>query len=88
MADVAFHAHVEPPHESSDATPEPPPSPVRTTVESKCCPVADFTLPHTDPLLEALPTILVGIGIAWAVGVATGAILFTVPEPRIFSVSE
>lgn len=71
---VQFHAHVEPPCGLAPPPKEPRP----------CCPKPAEVPPipfvyHGDPLVEALPTILVGIGFAWVVGVAVGAFIFSAP---------
>jgi hypothetical protein len=79
---VKFNARIEPPYEPQSVTELPPvpegpppcctPPPVKTEI-----PIPFIY--HGDPLVEALPTILVGIGFAWCIGVATGAWIFSSP---------
>ena len=84
--DVKFNAHIEPPHEPDSVMD----LPAHDEDQSCCKPpplqkaptIATPTIPfmyHGDPLVEALPTILVGIGFAWCIGVATGAFIFSSP---------
>lgn len=75
---VSFRALIEPPNTlpAPPTGPEPPPPPVSPDS------VIDLTQPdisqlQTSDLLEALPTVLVGIGVAYLVGVASGAWIFS-----------
>jgi hypothetical protein len=77
---VSFRALIEPPNTPPappvPTGPEPPPPPVSPDS------VIDLTQPdisqlQTSDLLEALPTVLVGIGVAYLVGVASGAWIFS-----------
>ena len=54
----------------------PPPSPKKKPV---CCPIPPPALTSSSDLVEALPTILVGIGVAYAIGMLTGAFIFSTP---------
>ena len=81
---VKFNAHIESPYEPASVmdlppAPEGPPPccepPIKTEIPTPTIPF----IYHGDPLLEALPTILVGIGFAWCIGVATGAFIFSSP---------
>lgn len=62
---------------------EPPPATVKLEVKPKapkCCPVSPPLAPLAPPssdLVEALPVILVGIGVAYTVGMLTGAFIFS-----------
>lgn len=74
---VKFNATIVEPFEAAPK-PKPPASPV-----SPCC-VKEERLPdllpvmrHTSDLVDALPTILVGIGCAYAFGFATSALIFS-----------
>ena len=77
---VRFNARVEPPilEEPPPSPPakksKPTPAPVPVPVAEQC----PFTS-QSDPVLDALPTILVGIGAAYLVGMATGAFIFSSP---------
>lgn len=62
-ATVSFNATIQPPTECTK------PSTPRT--QPRCVPVP------TDPLVDILPTVLLGVGIAYVVGVATGAWIFS-----------
>jgi len=72
---VKFNARVEPPFQEEPSTPEKIPPPIMKQEHETATPLVF----QSDPLVEALPTILVGIGVAWAVGVATGAVIFSSP---------
>ena len=55
----------------------PPPSPKK---KPACCPLSPPPAPtSSSDLVEALPTILVGIGFAYAIGMLTGAFIFSTP---------
>ena len=74
---VKFNAQIEPPFQAPEEDPPLPPAPA----SSPCCVSAPLTQPTlSDPMSDMLPTILVGIGFAWAIGVVTGAIIFSVPS--------
>ena len=67
---VQFRATVEPPYQPpSQEEPPPEPSPPPPTV----CPFVY----KPDPMVEALPTIMLTVGIAWLCGVVTGAWIFS-----------
>jgi len=79
---VKFNARIEPPCDPKSVMDLP-----AHTEDPLCCdppplqkeiPTIPFVY-HGDPLVEALPTILVGIGFAWVIGVATGAWIFSSP---------
>jgi hypothetical protein len=83
---VKFNARIEPPYEPASVMDLPtppedppvccaPPPPLKKEVPIPTIPF----IYHGDPLVEALPTILVGIGFAWVIGVATGAWIFSSP---------
>ena len=86
---VKFNARIEPPYSAPPETARPA-SPVTPVKEApipvsealpSCCPTTP-PIPlilHRDPLVEALPTVLVGVGVAWMIGVATGAWIFSSP---------
>lgn len=69
---VKFNCQIEPPHAEAPLPPEPdvppPPKPA-----PNCCPMP----PVSSELVEALPTVLVAIGVAYLVGMATGAFIFS-----------
>ncbi len=74
---VKFNATIEPPHADCPAAPPPSPPTPTTAAEVPCCPV----MPHrSSDLVDALPVVLVGIGCAYAIGLATGAWIFSTPE--------
>ena len=76
--------------------PPPPPTPVVKTKEvpkELPCPACYEDLPELHPfehpferferqseLAEALPSILLGVGVAYAIGVLTGAVIFSPPS--------
>ena len=69
---VKFNATIVPP----ETVPAPPPP---------TCPAMPIPPPELPPyshsdLIDALPTIFVGFGGAFAVGVLTGAVIFSPPE--------
>lgn len=89
---VKFNASIEPPYQAGPSEAERPASPVSPVKEARvpvsevlpsCCPgTTPPPIPfvyHGDPLVEALPTVLVGVGIAWMIGVLTGAWIFSPP---------
>ena len=69
---VKFNAKIEPPHVAEAAELPPPPPP---PTPSPCCPV---TTP--DPMETTLPIIMVTIGVAYMIGFATGAVIFSSSE--------
>ena len=74
---VSFNCTITEPLGHVEEEDPPPPSPPRK--KPPCCPVlaaAPAPAMHSD--LDALPIILVGIGVAYAIGVATG-VLFASP---------
>jgi hypothetical protein len=81
---VTFNCQIEPPFreqvevpEVPEEEPEPPPPPPRKPKPS-CCPVAPLAeAGSSSELVEALPTILVGIGVAYAIGMLTGAFIWS-----------
>jgi len=68
---VRFNAVIAPPMGLPPVPTQPPPP---TPMPEACCPA-----PCQSELLDALPMILVGIGIAYMVGVATSACIFYSP---------
>ena len=73
---VSFRALIEPPNTPPIATgPPPPPPPASPDVIDLTQP--DITQLQTSDLVEALPIMLVGIGVAYMVGVASGAWIFS-----------
>ena len=52
------------------------PPPPMTPMPSPRCEI----VPAASEMVEALPTILCGIGLAYLVGVATGAVIFSPPS--------
>ena len=79
---VQFQCQITPPYrEPLPPVPEdvaPPQPPPKLPPPPPCCPL----LPPgaSSDLVEALPTILVGIGFAWAIGMVTGAFIFSAPS--------
>ena len=82
---VKFNCEITPPfHESVVEPPPPTPEPEHEKKQSCCAspvpvPAALATIgasPSSD-LVEALPTILVGISVAYAIGMLTGAFIFS-----------
>ena len=82
---VKFHCTIEQPFREPTAevlppvaeeTDAPPPSPKK---KPACCPLQPPPELASSDLVEALPTILVGIGFAYAVGMLTGAFIFSTP---------
>lgn len=72
--EVKFNARVEPPH---GPILEEPYTEENTEQKPACCePPAPCTY-QSDPLIEVLPTVLVGIGVAWLLGIVTGACIFS-----------
>lgn len=70
---VKFNAVInEPPPEEPD-----PPIKVEPVEECSACPMMMRT--EADPLSQALPTILVGIGVAYLMGLITATIIFSPP---------
>ena len=68
---VRYSCQIEPPVEVPAPREELPPPPPQ---KPPCCPV----LPDpASSLVDALPTILVGIGVAYAIGMLTGAFIFS-----------
>tara|TARA_B100000212_G_scaffold313296_1_gene266106 strand:- start:914 stop:1240 length:327 start_codon:yes stop_codon:yes gene_type:complete len=83
---VRFNCQIEQPFRETaaeDSLPEepvgPPPTPKKKP--PSCCPMPPIEpmTPSSD-LVEALPTILVGIGFAYAIGMLTGAFIFSTPS--------
>lgn len=86
---VEFNARIEPPFEMPVPTvpPPTPPTPQRMERETQTEPCCDYPSPPSPPktygdaaLVEALPTILIGIAIAWVAGICTGAFIFSTPS--------
>lgn len=83
---VKFNATIEPPFRENEPEPEPKPletKPPPKRKDAACCPIGAPPLlmsTGSSDLLDALPTILVGVGVAYAIGMATGAFLFQVAE--------
>ena len=77
---VRYNCQIEAPFREAAPTPieeeqpQEPPAP-----KASCCPLPATSVPSSSELVEALPTILVGIGFAYAVGVLTGAFIFSSP---------
>lgn len=84
---VSFNCQITPPHreekELSDLVEEEtPPSAPQPVPARPCCPVTPPVPLVSGPsseLVEALPTIMIGIGIAYAVGMLSGAFIFSSP---------
>ena len=67
-------AEVLPPVEEEPEAP--PPNPKK---KPACCPLPQPLMQPSSDLVEALPTILVGIGAAYVIGMLTGAFIFSPP---------
>ena len=81
LSPVKFNAHVEPPFSEEPPDEKPPLTPEKPKIPlHECCDSTPLSYHSTDPLVEALPIILVGVGVAWIVGVATGAWIFSIPS--------
>jgi hypothetical protein len=82
---VEFNARIEPPFEVPAVPPPTPPTPQRMERETETEPCCDYPSPPITymgdaALVDALPTILISIGVAWVVGVCTGAFIFSTPS--------
>jgi hypothetical protein len=54
-----------------------------TVKTESCCqtpPVQSFAVPRTSDLLDALPIIMVSLGIAYVLGIGSGAMIFSSPD--------
>ena len=77
---IKFNATIEPAHQECVEAPAPDTPP--------CCPKMPevppiplpFVAPPSSDLLEALPIIMVSIGVAYVIGVASGAFIFSVGD--------
>ena len=80
---VQFRATINPPVENVEEfmeVPPPPPSEIAPDAPPQCCPMrTDFAFPPS-PMAQMLPTILIGVGVAYLIGVATRAMVFRVPD--------
>lgn len=74
---VSFNCTIDEPLGHVEEEDPPPPSPPPRKKPS-CCPVLSTPVPAMHSDLDALPIILVGIGVAYAIGVATG-VMFASP---------
>ena len=81
---VQYNCQIEPPFRETAAEilpplpeepEEPPPKPKPS--KATCCPLPPPPSMSSSDLVDALPTILVGIGMAYAVGMLTGAFIFS-----------
>jgi len=83
----------EPPDVSAPVPPPPPPSPLEPTPEEKPlkpAPMPSCCLPEPEhpferferqsELADALPSIFIGIGVAYAIGILTGFVIFSSPS--------
>lgn len=87
METVKYNCVIEPPAFPDPSPPAPeeaaPCCPPTKTVEVQTKPFVPPPCPFIyqgDPMLEALPTILVGVAAAYFIGMATGFFIFSAPE--------
>ena len=77
---VRFNCSIEQPFTQpvDEPPPEPPPPTPKVKKEkATCCPISPPAA-HSD-LVDALPTVLVAIGFAYAIGMLSGAFIFSSP---------
>ena len=61
--------------------PEPEPEIPKPQIKSGCClPEPEHAFERQSELADALPTIFMGIGVAYAIGILTGFVIFSSPS--------